>query len=524
MFVSSGERGLCSMPIHNMHMASTSKHGGHGKHSSQHHVNQQNKKSSDNSHNKQTHYKQAGIAAGIIVGVLLIIYLAGVAFFSSHFMPHTTLAGKDVSLQSIDDLANDLNSTVDNFSATVTGDNIQVDFTGEDVGLGIDARAFVSGAHGSENPWAWPIGLFQEHTFDTSFGATVDQERVSELLSEPIANVNANGTDPVDAKVAYDAESASFTVVPETYGTSIDEEACVAYVVSALENLESDIVLDDTCLKQPAKKSDDPTLATGIENANKLLTGDIKLTFNGTEAATVTNEMIGNWVVVADDGTASLDENAVSTWATNELAPKLNTVGTTRTYTRPDGVQLSVSGGTYGWAIDAGALAKALSEQIKQGSNAALEIPTQQTAAVWSGQGAQDWGNTYIDLSIGEQYARFYKDGQLVWESACVTGNTSEGRYTPTGVYAVNSNKGTNQTLIGFDEDGDGEPDYRSHVNFWIPFIDNLIAFHDADWRGSFGGDIYTYNGSHGCVNLPYDKAQALYDLADVGTTVVVHD
>lgn len=69
------------MPIHNMHMAATSKHGGHGKHSSQNHVNQQNKKSSDNSHNKQTHYKRAGIVAGIIVGVLLIIYLAGVAFF-----------------------------------------------------------------------------------------------------------------------------------------------------------------------------------------------------------------------------------------------------------------------------------------------------------------------------------------------------------------------------------------------------------------------------------------------------------
>ena len=98
MFASSSERGLCSMPIHNMHMAATSKHGGHGKHSSQNHVNQQNKKSSDNSHNKQTHYKRAGIVAGIIVGVLLIIYLAGVAFFSSHFMPHTTLAGKDVSL------------------------------------------------------------------------------------------------------------------------------------------------------------------------------------------------------------------------------------------------------------------------------------------------------------------------------------------------------------------------------------------------------------------------------------------
>lgn len=515
------------MPLHNMHMASKPQHGGHGKHSGQNLINHQKQQDTANPNDKskrKKQYKKAGIVAGSVIGVLLIIYLIGVAFFSFHFMPHTTLAGKDVSLQSVDDLASELNDTVANFSASVSGDGVDLSFSGEDIGLSIDSHAFVSGAHGSENPWTWPVGLFQEHSYDTSFGATVDQDRISDLLSEPIASVNANGTDPTDAKVAYDASTGAFAVVPETYGTSIDEDACVAYVVSALQNLESDIVLDNSCLKQPAKKSDDPTLATGVENANKLLAGDIQLTFNGTEAATVTNEMIGNWVVVADDGSASLDENAVSTWATNELAPKLNTVGTTRTYTRPDGAQISVSGGTYGWAIDAGALAKALADQIKQGSNAALEIPTQQTAATWSGQGAQDWGNTFIDLSIGEQYVRFYKDGQLVWESACVTGNTSQGYYTPTGVYAVNSNKGTDQTLIGFDQDGDGEPDYKSHVNYWIPFIDNAIAFHDADWRGSFGGDIYTYNGSHGCVNLPYDKAQSLYDIADVGTTVVVHD
>ena len=37
------------------------------------------------------------------------------------------------------------------------------------------------------------------------------------------------------------------------------------------------------------------------------------------------------------------------------------------------------------------------------------------------------------------------------------------------------------------------------------------------------GGDIYTYNGSHGCVNLPHDVALKLYDMVDIGTMVVVH-
>ena len=49
------------------------------------------------------------------------------------------------------------------------------------------------------------------------------------------------------------------------------------------------------------------------------------------------------------------------------------------------------------------------------------------------------------------------------------------------------------------------------------------VGIHDASWRSKFGGDIYKYNGSHGCVNLPHDVALNLYDMVDIGTMVVVH-
>ena len=56
-----------------------------------------------------------------------------------------------------------------------------------------------------------------------------------------------------------------------------------------------------------------------------------------------------------------------------------------------------------------------------------------------------------------------------------------------------------------------------------MPFVDNMVAFHDAPWRGTFGGTIYRGNGSHGCINLPSANAQALYGLVQVGDVVVVH-
>ena len=46
---------------------------------------------------------------------------------------------------------------------------------------------------------------------------------------------------------------------------------------------------------------------------------------------------------------------------------------------------------------------------------------------------------------------------------------------------------------------------------------------HDASWRGSFGGEIYHGNGSHGCINMPTSKASVLYHMLPVNTPVIVH-
>lgn len=56
-----------------------------------------------------------------------------------------------------------------------------------------------------------------------------------------------------------------------------------------------------------------------------------------------------------------------------------------------------------------------------------------------------------------------------------------------------------------------------------MPFNGN-IGLHDADWRTSFGGQIYRTNGSHGCVNLPPDYARRIYDVVQTGTPVICYN
>ena len=54
-----------------------------------------------------------------------------------------------------------------------------------------------------------------------------------------------------------------------------------------------------------------------------------------------------------------------------------------------------------------------------------------------------------------------------------------------------------------------------------MPFYGGY-GFHDASWRSKFGGSIYNYSGSHGCINLPKSKAGTLYDLIDKEVPIVI--
>ena len=119
--------------------------------------------------------------------------------------------------------------------------------------------------------------------------------------------------------------------------------------------------------------------------------------------------------------------------------------------------------------------------------------------------------DVWVDVDLTNQCITLHADGKVVMTSSCVTGNISRGMATPTGTYRV-SYKTTNAYLLN-----------DAFVNYWMPF-NGGIGFHDASWRyGVFTPDQAYYNGSHGCVNLPYGAAQTLYSYLHAGDVVYVH-
>ena len=119
----------------------------------------------------------------------------------------------------------------------------------------------------------------------------------------------------------------------------------------------------------------------------------------------------------------------------------------------------------------------------------------------------------YVEVDLTNQQVYAYIGGNLIVSAPCVSGLAGTGRETPSGIYQIYY-KQSPAVLRG--------EGYASPVSFWMPF-NGGIGLHDATWRSSFGGNIYTYDGSHGCINLPYDAAKTIYENAYSGMMVICY-
>ena len=469
------------------------------------------------------HSKALWIVPLVILGVLLAVYLGGVVAFSQFlFMPGTTLDGRDVSLMSVDEVAAEKAGDLDGYQTHVTGDGVDVELRASDISLAYDGQAYAREAIAQTNAWAWPVELAAGAGRTVSAESAVVFDRDALLaLFQPSIDASAQRAQELGASaITYDAEQGAFVLSDEVAASYLDADALVDALSRGFTDRAATIELGADELANT-----DDALHAALDAANAYLAAaGSSLVLDGQQARTVTADDVAGWVSVGDDLTVSVNQDAVGSWV-KEAVGSLNTVGSERTYTRADGKQVTVSGGSYGWKVDEGSAASALVDALNAHEARQVEVPYSQSGQVAPDAGGRDWGQRYIDIDLSEQHVRMYgDDGSVIWESDCVSGDHAQGYDTPTGVNQINSNMATGDVqLRGLDYNGDGEPDYISHVQYWMPFVGNLVALHDANWRSSFGGTVYQYNGSHGCVNLPKDKAAELYGLVKVGDVVVTH-
>ncbi len=322
-----------------------------------------------------------------------------------------------------------------------------------------------------------------------------------------------------ETRDAYiDMDDPSFPIIPEVYGNKTDEEAYLNDILHAISIGNTRFEFDENAYySKPKVKSDDPELLKEQAYCQKYLNQKIHYQL-GKESFTLSPVELDN--LMKDDFSGEADPDKVANFA-KALKAEFDIVGSEREFTSLTGKTFKVSGGNYGWIVDEEAEAKQLAEDINSHQDVDREPVFSQ-----KGQGEYsktlEVGNTYIDVDLSKQHVVYFENGAKRFECDCVSGCKVAGHSTPTGVYSINGGMSRNVILRGGGKKK-SKTYYESFVSYWMPFLGGSYGLHDASWRSNFGGDIYIYSGSHGCVNLPPAKAGELYKMVSVGTIVIIH-
>lgn len=450
--------------------------------------------------------RRALVAILVVVLALVLAELGGSYYFSSHFVPGTRVNGRDVSNLTTDELARQAADEAAAWEDGVSGQGFSLTIGAGDIGLTLDGEAYAQSAREQLEPARWVLDLLSPQNVKVDGAVSFDAEKLSALVGSAVEAFNEDATPPTNASVAYGASADAFVIQAESVGTALDAARVEEAVSKDALVLATSTILDESVLEQPQVTQETEALVQAKDEANALLEAGLSLTRDGEVVTTPGRDVLAGWLHVTEDFELAADQDAITAWAGDELADAV-----------------AASDETHDYALDTAALASAVASQLEAGDTSDVEIPLEVTATRPEETEGHESRGRHIDINLSTQYARFYdSDGSVIWRSYIVSGNTSTGHGTPTGTYSILA-KRRGQTLVGADEDGDGEPDYESYVEYWMPFIGNNYGLHDASWRTNFGGTIYAYAGSHGCVNLPSDAAATLYSLVNVGDTVYLH-
>lgn len=470
-------------------------------------------KSSSSAGKKAFLIKAAAAAAVLVIaagGIGGFWFMKEAGRYETVFFPMTTINGIDASKKTVEEIKAAIASQIDGYSLEITGrDGKTETITKEEIGLHSEFDGSLENMLDGQNPKEWFKHTKDPAVFEIKTMIAYDEEKLEKRLNQLGFMDETAMTPPQDARISdYDSSIKGYSIVPAVQGTTVDQAAVKDAVSGAIMNLKTELDLDaENCYIKPAVEADDADLAAALAKLNQYTGAVVTHTF-GNSKEVLDGDRIHQWLTV-NGVEVSLDTSQVAAYV-KELASKYNTAYKSKTLKTSYGNTVTITGGNYGWRINQDKETAAVTEIIKAGEQQTREPEYSQKAA---SHGANDYGDTYVEINLTAQHIFFYKDGKLLVESDLVSGNESKGWSTPAGAYPL-TYKQRDATLTG--------EDYKTPVSYWMPF-NGGIGLHDATWRSSFGGELYKNGGSHGCVNLPPSVAKTIYENISAGMPVLCY-
>ena len=439
---------------------------------------------------------------GLVVSIIIVIvaYLGSLFYYQDKFGPGSEIGGVGVSGLGYDEA---LNKIKDNLTqdTLIVKEGKEVLYEVKLVDLGnFNYERVVEEKWGKRNQWILSrvVDKQSDYEFIPVNGITGD---------EFLKRIGVDNSKRKESKDAYIDDS--FKIVKEFQGTQIDSE--VLYQLFS-QNREV-INLSDAYLS-PDVKTDNSKLVKAKEKIDRVINQKLTLNVKGN-SYNIPSELIYKGLIYNnEENKLSFDSSVLNDWLdniNNEIMP----YGKTFEFDSTLSGKVTVPPGTLGWAIDIEQTLSVLKNAIlsEEQSVDAILIDDNYDLSRESG--------SYIEVDLTHQKMFVYINGNLQLETDIVSGMAITSPPTPTvpGAYQVwnmespSVLRGTNQQLGN---------DYAQPVNYWIPFDYTGQGIHDANWQPVFGGDVYLYGGSQGCINTPPNIMPMVYDLVEIGFPVMI--
>ena len=481
----------------------------------------------DNTEN--TEKKKNGLRKFVwILPLIGLVVLALAVFtvsrrYTRQFLPGTEILGVDCGNRTVSQAVAELENAAE-AAHFVVGDSSGVEvfrsplsaFIGRDV-LAAAAEDAFRDQRASARWYDWmmeaPRAYFSEplaDLTDAQVGAVLTELRFGEAGAVP----------PRDAYV--EITDTGYTVVEAVPGNMFNVYVCareLGKVLRPVRDLTAGVptVIIDGVAVRPSVTADSEEIQEVTLELDSYLNRRLTVNFDNGNSYTFTSadiravsdvSVLGRMVVCRPDTVLlrSFLDTVIEDYGTDGVFAKFQHANETRPY-----VYYRV--GDRGWIMDREGLAAEIASALNERRNG-LFTPNYDRTWYWKDYyRGHRVGDTFIEISLDNQYMWCYKNGQVLVETPIVTGNLARRDDTRRGCFRIYG-KVRDTVLRG--------PTWNDHVEYWMPF-DGGIGLHDSSWRDEYGEDIYMDDGSHGCINTPLEAMKTIYENYSKGDFVIVY-
>jgi hypothetical protein len=460
-------------------------------------------------------FKVIAWAVCSLLAVLTITYVVLGFYYNPTFVFGTWINGNYCAGMTVEEVNALLAGEFDDYKLSLIEQDGKIEVLNADqIDYNADYTEAIAAIKEKQNPFNWGMYMIKPVSYDLEPVITYDEQ----LLEEELKQLNC-----YMLEAANELRRPTIIMQDERYvlidkkTEVIDAEKTTELIKTALNKRDSKLsLIDNKCYYMQAKTPQEQEVydiweqIEAVQNTTiNYQDGALKSELNGQTAIDWISKGGNGEFTLTANGRISIDEEKLTEFI-EQLAKVYETSGVTRTWTRPDGKVISIQKKGKKYELDREAEAASIVKALSQGSHVTRKPIYSQ---VGEPREEIDMGETYIEIDMTAQKLYYYENHVLKLSTNIVTGNTSYGNGTPAAVCSVYA-KQKNRVLRGAT--------YESFVYYWMPIKGN-IGIHDATWRDEFGGTIYKTAGSHGCVNLPKDKAASLYEMVEVGTPVIMY-